>query len=52
VRDAYKANVEMLIARKAALEATTQLLLDKTQIMGDELEDMLTAHPAKEAAVV
>jgi cell division protease FtsH len=46
VREAYAENVAMLTARKEALEVTTELLLEKEQIMGEELEQVIEKNPA------
>lgn len=51
VREAYGENVAMLTACKEALEVTTELLLEKEQIMGEELEQVIQKNPSAASVV-
>jgi ATP-dependent Zn protease len=46
VRAAYAANVDLLQQHKAALLKSTDLVLDKEQILGEELQAVIDTHPA------
>jgi len=46
MRAAYAANVDLLNVHKAALMFATDAVLDKEQILGDELEQIISSNPA------
>ena len=46
VKDAYKSNLDILMARKQAMEALADRLMEHETVLAEELNEVIAAHPA------